>query len=316
MARLARLGDMLVAAGLVTEEQVDEALSTQKLSGRRLGEELTALGLLTEVQLTQILSNQLSIPWVSLYHVQFSRTLLDLVSPDLAEEYCLIPVYRRSVRHDGDTLFVAMDDPTNQTALSKVRSESGLAVKAMVAPPGEIRNAIRIYYQRTIAAPIPVDQPTIPAPELTAPSYIKTSDTTENIRPLGTPENAPVRGGGTSPKAMTLTFLDGTSVMLSNPQAHEEQPSAEEPSLTVSELFQALVARDQGQEVSDVLEGAGWERVSACLMKILIRKGLIAEWEFLEEWRRCELKTEVSDDASEGQTAEYQPAEMDSESTL
>src|SRR4051812_20115463 len=78
-----RLGDMLVAAGIVTPADIDEALAVQKGSGRRLGEVLVSLGKVTEHQLAQVLSNQLSIPWVNLHHVDFSRELLNLVSGEL-----------------------------------------------------------------------------------------------------------------------------------------------------------------------------------------------------------------------------------------
>src|SRR5512139_3471901 len=134
-----RIGDMLVSAGFVTPEQVDEAVARQKESGLFLGEQLVELGIISEVQLTQVLSNQLSIPWVSLYHVEFTRELLSLVPAEVADRYCLVPIYAREVRRDGITLFVAMYDPTNEKALDEVRAAAQLPVKPMVAPPSEIR---------------------------------------------------------------------------------------------------------------------------------------------------------------------------------
>src|SRR6185369_6072303 len=93
-----------------------------------------------------ILSHQLSVPWVSLLHVEFSRQLLNLVPHDVADRYCLVPIYVRHVRKQGDTLYVAMDDPTNEDGLSACREHAGLPVRAMIAPPLDIRNAIRVYY--------------------------------------------------------------------------------------------------------------------------------------------------------------------------
>ena len=75
--------------------------------------------------MTQVLSNQLSIPWVSLYHVEFSRDLLNLVPAELAEDFVLIPVYVRRVRNEGEVLFVAMDDPTNEDLLGRIREVTG-----------------------------------------------------------------------------------------------------------------------------------------------------------------------------------------------
>ncbi len=74
-----RLGELLVAAQIITRDQLEEALELQKRDGRRLGKLLVQAGLVTETQVTQILSQQLSLPWVSLYHIDFSRQLLDLV---------------------------------------------------------------------------------------------------------------------------------------------------------------------------------------------------------------------------------------------
>src|SRR5258706_15332521 len=110
-AKRLRLGQLLVDARLIGTDTLEEALELQKTDGRRLGTQLVARGLLDETQLTQILSHQLSIPWVSLLHIEFTRHLLNLVPRETAEKYCLVPIYVRHVRRQGDTLYVAMDDP-------------------------------------------------------------------------------------------------------------------------------------------------------------------------------------------------------------
>src|SRR5215510_14962546 len=115
-ARL-RLGQLLVDAHILSEAQLEQVLVLQKSDGRKLGTLLVEGGLVTETQLTQILSQQLSVPWVSLYHIDFSRELLALVPRDLAELVGLIPIYVRAVRGQGDTLYVAMEDPMHEDAL-------------------------------------------------------------------------------------------------------------------------------------------------------------------------------------------------------
>src|SRR5437867_2439227 len=126
-------------------EQLDEALRTQAETKRRLGDELVSLGYVDETRLTQALSQQLAVPWVSLYHVDFSRQLLNLVPREVAERYCIVPIFVRRVRK-VDTLYIAMDDPTNEAALQEVGQYSGLPTKPMIASPSDIRNAIRVYY--------------------------------------------------------------------------------------------------------------------------------------------------------------------------
>lgn len=312
-----RIGDMLVAAGLTTEDQVRQALARQKETGRRLGEELVDLGFVTEAQLTQILSNQLSIPWVSLYHVEFSRELLNLIPAEVADRCGAIPVYVRKVRREGETLFVAMDDPTNLDSLQRIRKLTGMPVKAMVAAPSDIRSAIRVYYfgarpqaepssrprraMRTSEPPPPAAPPepqrappetgaeegSPPAePEAPAPAPPPEPPAERRAEPTAAPKKAEKK----QPRMITLTLLDGTTVRLPAPQSKGEAAEAQEDevsgALTASDLIAALVGRAQGVEVSDVLPDDRWEPLFAALLSLLLRKGLIADWEFVEEWRK------------------------------
>src|SRR5262245_7014070 len=164
-----RLGQLLVDARLITAEALEEVLAVQRSDGRRLGTLLVERGLINETQLTQILSHQLSVPWVSLLHIEFSRQLLNLVPHDVADRFCLVPIYVRHVRGQGQTLYVAMDDPTNEDALRECQTFSGLPVRAMIAPPTDIRNAIRVYYgggqpRPSSSEPTPTPRPVGEAP--------------------------------------------------------------------------------------------------------------------------------------------------------
>jgi type IV pilus assembly protein PilB len=146
MAPRVRLGELLVEAQIITREQLEEVLAVQKRDARRLGTLLIESGLVSETQVTQVLSQQLSIPWVSLYHIDFSRQLLELVSQEVAEKYCLVPIFVRRVRGVGETLYIAMDDPTHEEAKDLVGAHAGMPVRAMIAPPSDIQAAIRVYY--------------------------------------------------------------------------------------------------------------------------------------------------------------------------
>lgn len=152
MANL-RLGQLLVDARMLSQQALDEVLQQQSSDGRRLGTLLVERGLINETQLTQILSHQLSVPWVALLHIEFSRQLLNLVPLEIAEKYCLVPIYVRHVRGQGDTLYVAMDDPTNEEPLRECMKYSGLPVRPMIAPPSDIREAIRVCYGVDIESP-------------------------------------------------------------------------------------------------------------------------------------------------------------------
>src|SRR5258708_3300992 len=143
-ARL-RLGQLLVDAHIVSSEQLEQVLALQRSDVRRLGTLLVVSGLVTETQLTQILSQQLSVPWVSLYHIDFSRELLNLVPREIAERYCLVPIYIRPVRGQGDTLYVAMDDPMNEEALRECAGSAGLPAHRIMAPPWGLVKGRRLY---------------------------------------------------------------------------------------------------------------------------------------------------------------------------
>jgi type IV pilus assembly protein PilB len=163
MSQRVRLGELLVDARIITREQLDEVLQRQETDPRRLGILLVEAGLLTETEVTQILSQQLSVPWVSLYHVDFSRQLLNLVPQQLAERYCVVPIFVRRVRGLGQTLYIAMDDPSDEVAIAAVTEYSGLPVRTMIAPPSEIRAAIRAYYSASSLRPVQAapDRPSV-----------------------------------------------------------------------------------------------------------------------------------------------------------
>jgi type IV pilus assembly protein PilB len=141
-----RIGELLVAAGLVTEEQLAEVLAEQGRDGKRLGHLLVERGYVTEVDLTQILSQQLSVAWVSLNHVYFTRELLRLLTVDLAERLTVIPVHTRAGESGTRILYIAMDDPTNIEAMEQVARYTGMNVRPLIAPPSEIRKAIASQY--------------------------------------------------------------------------------------------------------------------------------------------------------------------------
>ena len=136
---------------VISQEQLGAALELQKAEAaagrpRRLGALLIEKGFVDETQLTQVLGRQLSVPWVSLYHVDFSRQLLNLVPREVAEAYTIVPVYVRHVRGQGDTLYCATDDPTNDEGLKRVAAFAALPVRPMIASATDIRAAIRVYY--------------------------------------------------------------------------------------------------------------------------------------------------------------------------
>ncbi len=136
-----KLGDLLVDAGLITKEQLEEALKIQEKDNERLGTILVKLGYLTEEEITSFLSKQYGIPAVNLEHFEISEDVIKRIPSDIARKYMLIPITRT-----GSTLTVAMADPTNIYALDDIKFLTGLNVEPVVASELSIKKAIDKYY--------------------------------------------------------------------------------------------------------------------------------------------------------------------------
>lgn len=303
MAGHVRIGELLVQTGLITSEQLTEALEVQKNDSRRLGEIVVDLRMVDESKVTQILSQQLSVPWVSLEFVDFSRQLLNLATQEIAQKHNLVPIYVRRSKRRQETLYVAIEDPSNDLALKEVEEFSGLPVRPMIAPPSEIRGAIRAYYlglppEPTVTTippeiledvaedqlgelsladpPLPEEIPLAPGPPSSADS--------EEISARASTMPRPSRPTKKGPKMLTLTMLDGTEMMLPAKLGDADRPS--DGGLTARDLVEALRASAGGADMSDVLgDDVNWQRMFAALLSLMLKKHLIQDWEFVRELR-------------------------------
>jgi type IV pilus assembly protein PilB len=136
-----RLGDLLVEAGLISNEQLDKALSVQKKTGERLGKALINLGYITEESMIEVLEFQLGVPHIDLNHLTVPREIAASIPGSLAERYSVIPI-----KKEGKKLTLAMVDPTNFFAIDDVRLASGFEVEPVIAAEREILRAIQQSY--------------------------------------------------------------------------------------------------------------------------------------------------------------------------
>src|SRR5215510_8874583 len=137
-----RLGDLLVAEGLVKQEQLQRALAEQKGTTEKLGSVLVRLNLVKEEQLTGFLSRQYGIPSITLSQLDIDPGILRLVPAPIAKKYEVLPVKRAA-----NTLTLAMADPTNVFALDDVSFMTNLQVLPVVASQASIRRAIERNYE-------------------------------------------------------------------------------------------------------------------------------------------------------------------------
>jgi hypothetical protein len=135
------LGEMLVAANLIDEVQMQIALAEQKQTGQRFGSTLVELKFIDENVLAAFLSRQIDVPCISLLHVDIPKKVLRKLTRGTALAYKAIPV-----RVDGDRLEVAMTDPTDIEVLDKLEKAVGMTVSPLIAPQSSIRTMIDRCY--------------------------------------------------------------------------------------------------------------------------------------------------------------------------
>ncbi|GMB07461.1 type IV pilus assembly protein PilB [Thermolongibacillus altinsuensis] len=135
-----RLGDLLVEAGIITKEQLEETLK-EKAPGQKLGDALLQRGYITEQQLIEVLEFQLGIPHVSLYRYPIDPKLMSLVPKEFAKRNMLIPL-----KKEGDRLLVAMADPMDFFAIDDLRLSTGFHIETAIASKDDILRAINKYY--------------------------------------------------------------------------------------------------------------------------------------------------------------------------
>jgi type IV pilus assembly protein PilB len=123
-----RLGGILLAAGLVSEKEVEEALETQHRTGQRLGDVLVQEGLVQDEDIVEARSLQLDIPHVHIAPDQVDPEVARLVPEAIARQYQLVPVSAKE-----DCLVIAMFDPLDVEAIDLVQRVTRRNVKPVVA---------------------------------------------------------------------------------------------------------------------------------------------------------------------------------------
>jgi len=137
------LGQLLMKAKLITEEQLAEALKAQKLQGTRLGSALVKLGYIPEDKLLEFLSRQYNAPAINLSQHKIDMSLLKLVPLETAKRYQMIPISK-----EGTALRVAIADPSNNFAIDDIKFLTGMKVAVHVAAESAITDAIDRFYPK------------------------------------------------------------------------------------------------------------------------------------------------------------------------
>ncbi len=135
-----RLGDLLIDEGLITKDQLNQALSQQKENGGRLGSILVQMGFVTDDQISKALGKQYNVG-VFEFKEEIDPIILKIVSPQIAQKFQVIPV-----RREGKNLYLAMANPVDVYTIEDIKFATGYNVIPLVASENMISKAIEKYY--------------------------------------------------------------------------------------------------------------------------------------------------------------------------
>ena len=139
-----RLGEILVQQKLLTEEQLGQALTEQKRSGRKLGRVFVEHGFVTEEQISGALARQLDIPYINLKFFNISPELVRLLPETQARRFRALVL---EDRREG--LLVGMSDPTDLFAYDEISRLVKRQIELAVVNETEVLAAIDRIYRRT-----------------------------------------------------------------------------------------------------------------------------------------------------------------------
>lgn len=139
-----RLGDLLVEKGLITDDQLQHALSEQKKLGRKLGGTLVELGMIDENSLLNLLASQLNIPLIDINNYNYSNEVAKTLPESVARRYRALVLEDR-----GQDYLVAMADPTDIYALDEIQGKLDKPVSQAIVRESALLENFDLVYRRT-----------------------------------------------------------------------------------------------------------------------------------------------------------------------
>ena len=136
-----KIGECLIQAGLISEEDLQVALAEHKKTGERVGTVLVRLNLATEKQITKALAYQLGFPYISLADEPPDAGAIVLISKDVALKRVCV-----AVKLEKNLLTVAMSDPLLFSLVQDLEFQTGYRIKQVVATRSDILQAIESGY--------------------------------------------------------------------------------------------------------------------------------------------------------------------------
>ena len=148
----ARLGEILLKSKIITGEQLEIALSYQKTTGLPLGEMLVKLNYINEETMRQALCKHLNIPFIDLDKFTIDPSLRKLINKSYAKNNRVIPI-----SNIGNTITLAMEDPTSTEVIKELRSSTGLSINVVTSTSSKIRHTFAKLYGEDLGTEQEVD---------------------------------------------------------------------------------------------------------------------------------------------------------------
>jgi len=136
-----RIGELLIADGLITHEQLKEVLDIQKKTGKKLGEIVLDMRLVSHDDFYKVLEKKFGIQFVDLKKIKIDPQIVSTISENIARKYDLIPI-----EIEDKNLVVAMSDPLNIYAIDDIKYYTNMNVKPVFASLDQIRKSISEFF--------------------------------------------------------------------------------------------------------------------------------------------------------------------------
>ena len=136
-----RLGELLVEAGLLTQEKLAEALNTQKDTGKRLGQTLIEMNAISEEEMAFALAMQLKIPYVDLKNLEVPNKVLEAIPEEISRKFLCIPIALKN-----SILDVAMADPLDLNMMKDLQFITGYSIQPAISPSSQILDLLQKHY--------------------------------------------------------------------------------------------------------------------------------------------------------------------------
>ncbi|SCK00867.1 Type II traffic warden ATPase [uncultured Clostridium sp.] len=173
-----RLGDILVDAGKITIYQLQEALKSQRVLGKKLGEVLVESRIISEEDIIEAIETQTGIEKIDLNSISFDNKTLNLVTENLCRRHILIPFGFKN-----NKIQIAMSDPLNIFAIDDVNISTGIEPEIYISAKNDIQKFIDLNYS--------TEQVFKAAQELTKET-LESKNIVDNIEEIDDVKNAPV----------------------------------------------------------------------------------------------------------------------------